>query len=194
VCDADELKKSDAFLVDEFDLVEAIKRKEELKESYKQYMEADDFIKWTMKMYKKDRGKSHFLLGKYDVQIKTIAHKKYEVPEEIKKQYEVLSSYDKILIKNLESDEMKKRTNKEVNTEVTNKEPSDAEIAIIQKELDKKKKLIDEILSYREYFYTELGEGEIINELIMKDDEELKTILLGAKYSFGNREKENVKE
>jgi hypothetical protein len=53
------------------------------------------------------------------------------------------------------------------------KEPTDEEIATIQKELDEKEKLINEILCYYKKCGTERDINKTKNELILKDNKEL---------------------
>ena len=257
ICDVAQLNSSDAFLIDELELIEAIKERERLKESYKKYDELDEFIKESFKKYKKGTGKNHFLLGNYEVKVNTINSKKYIIPDEIKNKYATVTSYDKITIRSksgsipslsdgdkakaptgegLENDKnlvdrsksgsipsladrgvgtrncasstefnksvIKKLPTSQLNNRVAElkivegktklrttsyelptkigsaeEEPTDEEIVTIQKELEEKEKLMNEILCYYEKSITNIDLNKIKNELILKDNNELSSLL-----------------
>jgi hypothetical protein len=287
ICDVAQLNSSDAFLIDELELIEAIKERERLKESYKKYDELDEFIKESLKNYKKETGKSYFVLGDYEVKVNTINSKKYEIPDEIKNKYVTVNSYEKIMIRptggsipslincakadvpndeelnncsllsktpsNNEENKTKLRTkvatchrptggsipslinyakadipngeglnnssqlskppssNEEDKTKLRTKvatcrrptggsipslinctkadipngeelkspeqEPTDAELASIQNELDEKEKLMKKILHYYKKSGTNININEIKNELILKNNDELRSLL-----------------
>ena len=91
VCDVGK-SSGGAMVLDKSELNELLLERDRLEYSYKRYKEIDEHVKENFKNYKNETGKSLFLLDDYEVNVKTLNRKAYEVKA---------TAYDTVAIKSL---------------------------------------------------------------------------------------------
>jgi len=105
ICDVGQVSGGNVEYINNDELLGALKEWDRLKKSceqyeadHKQFEEVDDYIKETIKEYKKITGKDHFMFDGFEIKVTTVKSKKYNVPTEIRDKYMVPNPYDKVKI------------------------------------------------------------------------------------------------